>query len=307
MGIILTADLLAAYGKRGFSPDEAALWAQAGVGAGLASIAREQGLSADSDDVRTVFGTTLTTSVIKARLASGETLTQIAAKLRRGRKSAATRAVNDALAAAVRSALGDGVDPDRAWRMGRRIYVRAGYQTALHDGMRSIGATWDADRKAWWVGIAKRDAVVALVLAQQQLRTDYEQRREAGVEVRIPYDAGDVRSAAKAAGALWVADRKVWSIPADRADEIAAMVTAWRREADIAEAADKARTAERAAASVMPEALASPAQVDYIMKLLARRHGDDSGFMVGPTTRAGVAAMSRSDASIYIASLKGDY
>jgi hypothetical protein len=54
---------------------------------------------------------------------------------------------------------------------------------------------------------------------------------------------------------------------------------------------------------------ATPRQVDYIFNLLAQRaaSGVAGGFMTGPTDRAGIEAMTKSEASIYITSLTEDY
>lgn len=55
--------------------------------------------------------------------------------------------------------------------------------------------------------------------------------------------------------------------------------------------------------------LASPRQVEYIMRLLAYREisGEGGGFFLGPTSRAGVEGLSKREATLYITSLKGDY
>ncbi|MFI8201112.1 hypothetical protein ACIF6K_32070 [Streptomyces sp. NPDC085942] len=55
--------------------------------------------------------------------------------------------------------------------------------------------------------------------------------------------------------------------------------------------------------------LATDRQVEYILSLLAarRRSGEGGGFMFGPTDRAGIAQLTREDASSYIDSLKGTY
>lgn len=57
------------------------------------------------------------------------------------------------------------------------------------------------------------------------------------------------------------------------------------------------------------KAPAGTPQVDYILDLLAQRHrdGDDSGFMRGPTDRAGLEQLTRDEASAYIDSLRGTY
>lgn len=74
----------------------------------------------------------------------------------------------------------------------------------------------------------------------------------------------------------------------------------------IAARADAVADAQEAARQ---QNLATPRQVDYILSLLAgrRRDGDTSGFMTGPTDRAGIEQMTRSEASTYIDSLKGAY
>lgn len=67
---------------------------------------------------------------------------------------------------------------------------------------------------------------------------------------------------------------------------------------------------ERAAARARAaQNLATEAQIAYILDLLARRRrtGEAGGFFDGPTDRAQIAAMSRSEASAYIDSLKGEY
>lgn len=75
-------------------------------------------------------------------------------------------------------------------------------------------------------------------------------------------------------------------------------------EARAAETAERKATRERAT-----QGLATDRQISYILDLLARRrrNGDGGGFMIGPTDRAGIAAMTRQDASAYINSLTEDY
>lgn len=78
------------------------------------------------------------------------------------------------------------------------------------------------------------------------------------------------------------------------------------RLTDIAVRADEIADAQEAAHQ---QNLATTRQVDYILSLLATRHrdGDASGFYRGPTDRAGIERMTRSEASTYIDSLKGEY
>jgi hypothetical protein len=86
-----------------------------------------------------------------------------------------------------------------------------------------------------------------------------------------------------------------------------------KAEQDAIEAAEaavrEAREAQLEEARRQKGPLATPRQVDFILKLLARRErtGEGGGFFYGPTDSAGIEEMSKADASTYITSLKGDY
>lgn len=75
-------------------------------------------------------------------------------------------------------------------------------------------------------------------------------------------------------------------------------------------AARQARADELAAVAAVRGPLATVPQVEYILRLLARRerYGDDTpGFMIGPGSRREIEEMSLADASAYISSLTGQY
>jgi len=86
-----------------------------------------------------------------------------------------------------------------------------------------------------------------------------------------------------------------------------------KAEQDIVQAAEdtvrEAREQQLAQARREKGELATPRQVDYILRLLAARErsGEGGGFFTGPTDRAGIELLSKSEASTYITSLKGDY
>jgi hypothetical protein len=61
--------------------------------------------------------------------------------------------------------LADDIPTDRAWRTGRRIYIRCGYNSRTNTDLRDIGAKWDADVRALWVGSGKADHVLAILAA----------------------------------------------------------------------------------------------------------------------------------------------
>ena len=91
-------------------------------------------------------------------------------------------------------------------------------------------------------------------------------------------------------------------------------MTVNRREYDRANALDdrlvaglvagnQRKTATRTTAE---EKLATNAQIDYIMSLIAKGAHEEGGYIDGPVTRAGVAAMTSRAASAYIDSLRGE-
>lgn len=45
---------------------------------------------------------------------------------------------------------------------GRRIYIH-GYTYSIRDALRSAGAKWDPDARAWWVGASKRKEIETLI------------------------------------------------------------------------------------------------------------------------------------------------
>lgn len=79
----------------------------------------------------------------------------------------------------------------------------------------------------------------------------------------------------------------------------------WSRIDDMIAA--KETHAEESAPAPAAAALATGKQVDFIMSLIAKGRATEGGFFVGPTTRDEVAKMTRTAASRYISSLKGDY
>ena len=72
-----------------------------------------------------------------------------------------------------------------------------------------------------------------------------------------------------------------------------------------APATETVETVEAAPAAAAP--LATPNQITLIEKLLRQGRGDEGGFMAGPTDRAGIAALTRRQASRYIDSLRDAY
>ena len=74
-----------------------------------------------------------------------------------------------------------------------------------------------------------------------------------------------------------------------------------RLHAEVMAAATAAPVAEST------EPLATEKQIAFIMRLIDQGRADEGGFITGPTDRAGVARMTRRQASAYIDSLTGSY
>jgi len=70
---------------------------------------------------------------------------------------------------------------------GARVYA-IGNTYPIRDRLRSLGAHWDGDRKAWWIGAAKRsdlEAMLAATPAQSAERTPAPQSDSAGSDTEV--------------------------------------------------------------------------------------------------------------------------
>jgi hypothetical protein len=109
--------------------------------------------------------------------------------------------------------IADDIPVDKAWQVGRRIYVRCAYESTLNQQLRAIGATWDRDVRALYVGTTKRDQILPLVTAQVQRIAAVTEVKAGGHWINIPYDAADIRAQAKTLGGVWDGQRKLWAMP----------------------------------------------------------------------------------------------
>jgi hypothetical protein len=107
-------------------------------------------------------------------------------------------------------------------KQGRRYYL-VGNTYPVKDSLRDAGAHWDRDRGAWWTSksdVAEQFAARATEIAQQ--------REAAATETQVAIEGNTypVRDQLRAMGGRWDAARKVWMVPASRADEARALVPA---------------------------------------------------------------------------------
>lgn len=140
------------------------------------------------------------------------------------------------------------IPTDQAWKVGRRIYVVAGYKSQLNSDLRALGAKWDSDERALWVGSGKLDQVLPLIRAQAQRVEQAQAVKAEGRWVDIPYDASRIRARAKQLGGRWDRERKQWAMPTDEAEaEIRSQVETWKAQRQAA------RQQRKDAASRTPE------------------------------------------------------
>jgi hypothetical protein len=142
----------------------------------------------------------------------------------------------------------------RAWKAGRRIYVTSAYKSRLGDELYGIGAKWDRDEGARWVGSGKLNQVIPLIEAHEERVARTQAVKEAGLLVKIPFDAAGVREQAKELGARWDKEKKAWAMPdAESLGQVQVLVGEWqdadklrKDEGKAARAADRAKRSRSA-------------------------------------------------------------
>ncbi len=107
----------------------------------------------------------------------------------------------------------DDIPADRAWQVGRRIYVRCGYSSNLNKELLKLGSKWDSDVKARWVGSGKRAVVIPLIQAHQARIDHITAVKAAGHWVKLPRGADAIYKRVTELDAVWDADRGQWAMP----------------------------------------------------------------------------------------------
>lgn len=121
------------------------------------------------------------------------------------------------------------IPADRAWKTGRRVYVRSAKGSALSEALWGANATWDREHGAHYIGTGKLEALLPLIREAGGRAARVQDVKAAGLWIAIPIGAKDVREHAKGLGAVWDADRKEWALPtAEAREEVAAKVTTWQ-------------------------------------------------------------------------------
>lgn len=135
------------------------------------------------------------------------------------------------------------------WMQGRRVYLRCEFKSGAQYAMKGLGAHWDQERKAWWIGSGRKNEVVAIARRLIERRQEVDDVKGLGLLVRIPFAAVQVRELAKKLGGLWISESKLWAMPTQESlAQVVAGVDAAARAA--ASATLAAEVPERKAAVV---------------------------------------------------------
>jgi hypothetical protein len=190
--------------------------------------------------------------------------------------------------------LTDTIPTDRAWKEGRRIYIRCGYQSRTNTDLRNLGAHWDADARALWIGSGKAAQVIAILTAAAERVAAVEAVKAtataANLWVTIPFEASAIREQAKQLGARWDRIRKQWALPTAEAHatisgEVAAYQQAETAARTQAEAARKQEAADRAKATAEADARHTAERAQTALARSGRTLTGETTQLVEVTTR----------------------
>lgn len=94
---------------------------------------------------------------------------------------------------------------------GKRLYA-VGNTYPVKDALKGIGAKWDPETKAWWVGTAKRAELEAIIAEQPAPSGAESLPALSGKSVPVSGNTYPVRDQLRALGASWDAGAKTWTI-----------------------------------------------------------------------------------------------
>ena len=190
--------------------------------------------------------------------------------------------------------LNDTISLDRAWQQGRRIYVRCGYKSILNTQMRQLGAHWDHEKRALWVGSTKKPAVLELLAEAAERIEKIERVKALGLWVAIPRGAAEARKSAQKLGCLFDRDRKEWAAPTIQAREQVEHLVAKYRQTKRAER----KKAERELAELEAEIAQVPERdpEEVTGQVLAQRAGRQATGEMATHQRVSTQYMRRGQA-----------
>jgi hypothetical protein len=106
-------------------------------------------------------------------------------------------------------------------KVGRRYYLR-GNTRPIKGQLKEAGCHWDPEEGAWWT--SKRDVAERFQREASALPEPPAPCEPSADDVAITGNTYSIRDQLRALGGRWDAARKVWMVPADRADEARALV-----------------------------------------------------------------------------------
>lgn len=154
------------------------------------------------------------------------------------------------------------IPTERAWKAGRRIYVRCGARSWLDSQLRdTLNAKWDGEEGALWTGSGKAAQAAEIIRQDAERRDRTGEVKALGLWVKVPYEASAVRYSVKEElhGIYGGDERKgQWAMPTPEAYEKARALVAEY------EAGNSARKARARAAKSADRALRSRSAEEVI-------------------------------------------
>jgi hypothetical protein len=143
------------------------------------------------------------------------------------------------------------IPTDRAWQVGRRIYIRCSKDSQLGQQLFEMHATWDPDVRARFVGTQRKALVIPLILEHLERIAAVDAVRAAGRWVSLPRGEGreEIHHLVKQLHGIYDGERKEWAMPSDEAfDQARAAIAEVTRRQGAAQAQQRQARAAQAAA-----------------------------------------------------------
>ncbi len=108
---------------------------------------------------------------------------------------------------------------DRAWRVGRRVYIKTGKTSKLNEKLIALNATWDGEVGARWVGTGKLEIVTPMILDHLAVIAKLEAIKADGRWAVPPRGADSIHTLAQQLRGVWDKPNRRYAMPSDEALE----------------------------------------------------------------------------------------
>lgn len=98
-----------------------------------------------------------------------------------------------------------------------RLYIKTVYGEPIIAKLKSAGAHWDVDQRAWWISTKKKSEIEALIQTDQGRKEEFKAKIQDFVA--ITGDTYPVKESLAKLGGVWDKMLKVWKVPAEQAEK----------------------------------------------------------------------------------------